>query len=65
MRDVAAGVRTLTLSSIPKVNLLVIGFDGGQKAQPSWRAHSAKMTEWLNHHGARLRAVGDPKGKQL
>ena len=62
---VADGRRQLTLGDTPKVNLLVFGFDAAQKDHDGWKRHSATLNSALAAHGARMRAVGDPKGKRL
>jgi hypothetical protein len=63
IRDVANGVRKITLGEKPQVNLLVFGFDAGQKVH--WDAHSKALDEALKGGGSRLRAFGDPKGVKL
>ncbi|MBZ9801175.1 hypothetical protein [Mesorhizobium sp. ES1-6] len=63
--EVATGVRKITLGDTPQVNLLVFGFDAGQKQYADWQAHRVALEHALASDGGRLYAVGDPKGKQL
>ncbi|WP_156940343.1 hypothetical protein [Mesorhizobium sp. LSHC414A00] len=63
--EVAIGARTVTLGDTPQVNLLVFGFDAGQKQHADWQAHRAALEHALASDGGRLYAVGDPRGKRL
>ncbi|ESY01491.1 hypothetical protein [Mesorhizobium sp. LNJC405B00] len=63
--EIAAGTRKVTLGDAPQVNLLVFGFDAGQKDYADWQAHRAALEHALAADGGRLYAVGDPKGKRL
>lgn len=65
VEEVATGTRTITLGQKPQVNLLVFGFDDGQRRHPDWIAHRSSIEAALAKHGARLLAVGQPKGVRL
>lgn len=65
VHEVAVGKRAITLGTTPQVNLLVFGFDAGQKAHPDWQTHSKTLRDALATRQSRLRAVGSPKGARL
>ena len=45
---VASGEAKLRLGDQPRVGLLVFGYDGGQRDDPRWQAHRAKLNAVVN-----------------
>lgn len=54
---VGRGERRLDLGQKPKVGLIIFGFDSGQRDEPRWKQHLARLRTTI----AEVRAAGDPK----
>jgi hypothetical protein len=53
---IANGERQLTLGKEPKVGLIIFGFDKGQRDDPGWRKHLARLHDEIKF----VHAVGRP-----
>jgi hypothetical protein len=64
IKDVARGKRQLKLGDIPKVGLIIFGFDKGQREERSWKDHLQRLKDDYPAISAVL-AVGDAKKLKL
>jgi hypothetical protein len=62
IHKVASGGQ-LTVSSDPDVGLLIYDFSAGDKAEPTWKLHLAKIEAGVGK--ARVKAAGDPKNIRI
>lgn len=58
--DIAKGKRSLTLGQEPEVRLVIFGFDSGQRDEPRWKKHLARLRDEIP-----ILAAGDAKGIRI
>lgn len=61
--DVGTGKKQLKLGEIPKVGLIIFGFDAGQRDQPDWKKHLQRLES--DPAISEVLAVGDAKNLRL
>lgn len=61
VRRVGDGSKQLTLDEVPRIGLLVFGFDAAQRDSQIWKSHRAK----LEARGVEVRAAGNPRNIRL
>jgi hypothetical protein len=64
IKDVGTGKRKLKLGEIPKVGLIIFGFDKGQRDEPVWKEHHLQRLK-DDPAISDVRDVGDPKTLRL